>query len=61
MLKKKLTPICSKLIFKKLLVKFAKQCTFKLNNRFLKQVDGCAMAGSLPVTFSDIYVVRRML
>ena len=33
-------------------------CTFKFNNRFLKQVDGCTMGGPLSVTFSDIYMVK---
>ena len=33
---KSLTPICSKLIFTRLLIKLATQCTFKFNNRFLK-------------------------
>ena len=55
---KKLTPICSKLIFRRLLIKFAIECTFKFNNRFLKQVDGCTMGGPLSVTFSDIYMVK---
>ena len=55
---KKLTPICSKLIFRRLLIKLAAECTFKFNNRFLKQVDGCTMEGPLSVTFSDIYMVK---
>ena len=55
---KKLTPICSKLIFRRLLIKLATECTFKFNNRFLKQVDGCTMGGPLSVTFSDIYMVK---
>ena len=33
---KKLIPICSKLIFRKLLIKIATECTFKCNSRFLK-------------------------
>ena len=41
---KKLTPICSKLnFFRRLLIKLTTECTFKFNNRFLKQVDGCTM------------------
>ena len=51
---KKLTPICSKLIFRKLLIKLATECTFKFNNTFLKQVDGCTMVNHyllLLVTF----------
>ena len=33
---KNLTPICSKLIFRRLLIKLATECTFKFNYRFLK-------------------------
>ena len=54
----KLTPICSKMIFRRLLIKLATDGTFKFNNRFLKQVDGCTMGGPLSVTFSDIYIVK---
>ena len=36
---KKLSPICSKLIFRRLLIKLSTECTFKLNSTFLKQVD----------------------
>ena len=55
---KKSMPICSKLIFGRLLIKLATECTFKINSRFLKQVDGCTMGGPLSVTFSDIYMVK---
>ena len=55
---KKLMPICLKLIFRRLLITFAIECTFKFNNRSLKQVDGCTMGGPLSVTFSDIYMVK---
>ena len=34
---KKLTPICSKLIFRRLSIKLATECTFNFNNRFLKK------------------------
>ena len=54
----KLTPTCLKLIFRRLLIKLAIECTFKFNSRFLKQVDGCTMGGPLSVTFSDIYMVK---
>ena len=56
---KKLTPICSKLILRRVLIKLATECTFKLNSRFLKQVDDCTMGGPLSVTFSDIYIFYR--
>ena len=52
---KKLTPICSKLISKRLLIKLA---TFKFNSRFLKQVGSCTMERPLFVPFSDIYMVK---
>ena len=55
---KKLTPIFPKLIFRRLLIKLTTECTFKFNNRFLKQGDGCTMGGPLPVTFSDIHMVK---
>ena len=51
-------PICLKLIFRRLLIKLATECTFKFSSRFLKQVDGCTMEGSLCVTVSDIYMVK---
>ena len=54
----KLTQICSKLIFKILLIKLATECTFKFNSRFFRQVDGCTMGRPLSVTFSDIYIVK---
>ena len=54
---KKLTPVCSKLIFR-LLVKVAIKSTFKFNNRFLKQMHVCTMRGTLSVTFSEIYMVK---
>ena len=47
------TPICSKLIVRRLLIKHATCCTFKFNNQFLKQVDSCFKTGPLSVTFSD--------
>ena len=55
---KKLKSICSKLIFRRLLVKLATECTFKFNVKFYKQVDGCTMGGPLSVTFSDIYMIK---
>ena len=55
---KKLTPICSKLIFRRLLIKPATEYTFKFNNRFLKQVNGFTMGGPLSLTFIDIYMVK---
>ena len=50
--------ICSKLIFRRLLMKLATERTFKFSSRFLKQVDGCTMGEQLSVTFSDIFMVK---
>ena len=52
----KLKPICSKLIFTRLLKKLAMENTFIFNKKFYKQVDGCSMGGPLSVTFSDIFM-----
>ena len=54
---KKWMPICSKLIFRRLLIKHTAGCTFKFNSRFFKQVDGCTMGGPLFFTFSGICMV----
>ena len=53
----KLPKLCSKLIFKRLLLKFTRD-TSKLNSKFYKQVDGCSMGGPLSVIFSDIYMTK---
>ena len=55
---KNLTPISSKEIFRRLLMKLATECTFKFNSRFFKQMDACTMGGPLSFTFSDIYMVK---
>ena len=51
-------PICSKLIFKRLLYKLTTECTCQFNAKFFKQIDGCSMGGPLPVTLSDIHMTR---
>ena len=51
-------PICLKLIFRRLFIKIATECSFKFDKRFLKQVDGCTMGGPLSVTFSENYMVK---
>ena len=50
--------ICSKLIFRRLLEKITTENLFQLNSKFFKQTDGCAMGGPLPVTLSDIWMVK---
>ena len=53
---KKLPQICSKLVFRRLLEKITKDCTFQLCFKFCKQVDGCAMGGPLSVTLYLIFI-----
>ena len=53
-----LKPICKKLILKLLLYKLTTDCTIESNQRFYKQIDGCAMGGPLSVILDDIYMVR---
>ena len=55
-IKNKLPKICSKLIFKRLLLKLTIENTFMFTSEFYKQTDGCTMDGPLSVIFSDIYI-----
>ena len=50
--------MCKKLIFKKLLRKLTKECTFSVNSRLIKQIDGCTMGGPVSVVFADIYMCK---
>ena len=54
----KLKPICSKLIFKPLLIRLSKEVAFTLNSNFSKQADDCTMGCLFSVTFSDIYFTK---
>ena len=56
--KKAINPFCKKSIFTKLLRKLTQESVFSINNRFIKQVNGCPMGGPIPVVFSDIYVCK---
>ena len=55
---KKIPPICSKLIFKRLLLKLTTECSFQFNHQLLKQVEGCTMGGPLSVTLAEIHMIR---
>ena len=50
--------MCKKSIFKKLLIKLTKECTFSVNNGLIKQIDGCHMGGPISVVFADIYMCK---
>ena len=47
-----------KSIFKKLLLILTKECVFSVNNKIMKQNDGCLRGGPISVVFSDIYVSK---
>ena len=54
----KLPKLCSKLIFKRLLLKLTTENSFMLNSEFCKQIGGCSMGELLSVIFSDIYMTK---
>ena len=56
--RKGIKPFCKKSIFKKLLLKLTKECVFSINNRLIKQNDGCPMEGPISAVFSDICVSK---
>ena len=41
-----------------MLYKLTTDCTIQFNQRFCKQIDGCAMGGPLSVILADIHMVR---
>ena len=55
---KKLPQICRKLVFRGLIEKITKDCTFQLSFKFYKQIDGCAMGRPLFVILSDIDMAK---
>ena len=54
--KKKLKPICSRNIFRKLLLELTTECIFTANNKLYKQTDGVLMGGPLSVTFTGCFM-----
>ena len=57
-IQKKLEPLCKKSVVKKLLIEFCKDCTFSLDCRLLRQVDGCSIGGSISVVLSNTFCVK---
>ena len=53
---KEIKPFCKKSVFTKLLRKLAQEWVFSINNRLIKQVDGCPMVGLISLVFLDIYL-----
>ena len=56
--RKKIEPFCKKSVFKKLLSKLCKCCTFLADGRLIRHVDGCPMGGPISVVFSNIFSVK---
>ena len=54
----KLPIICSKLIFRRLLLKLTTENTFIFQSKYYKQTDGCTMGGPLSVIFADIFMMK---
>ena len=48
----------NKAVLLNLLKKLTQECVFSINNRLIKQIDGCPMGGPISVVFSDIYVCK---
>ena len=48
----------SKLIFRRLLEKLTKNCVFSVNDKLVKQVEGCPMGGTISVIMSGIHMKR---
>ena len=57
-IQKKLEPFCKKSVFKQLLNKLCKDCTFLADDRLIIQVDGCLMGGPISVVLSNIFCVK---
>ena len=57
-IEKQFPPICSKLIFERLLLKLTTKFSFQFNHQLLKQVEGCTMRGPLSVTLAEIHMIR---
>ena len=56
---KVIEPMCkSKLIFCRLLEILTQNCIFSVNNKLVKQVDGCPMDGAISVIMSGIHMNR---
>ena len=51
-------PFCKKSLFKKILNKLMKGCTFLADGRLIRQVDGCPMGGPISVVLSNIFCVK---
>ena len=56
--RKKLELFCRKSVFKKVLNKLCKGCTFLADAKLIRKVDGCPMSGTILVVLSNIFCVK---
>ena len=56
--RKRLKPLCSRLIMKRLLKRLTSDCLFSVNEQLIKQIDGCAMGSPLSVVLSGIFMTK---
>ena len=56
--RKKLEPFRKKSVFKKLINKLCKGCTFLADGKLIRQVDGFPMGGPISVVLSNIFCVK---
>ena len=54
----KLPKLCSRLIFKRLLLRLTTESTFIFQSSYYKQTDGCTMGGPYSVIFSNICLTK---
>ena len=54
-----LKPLCEKrLLFKHMLERLTKDCTFSANGKLYKQIDGCTMVGPISVVMANIFMCK---
>ena len=46
------------MIFRRLLEKLTKNCVFSVNDKLVKQIEGCPMGGAISVIMSGIHMKR---
>ena len=56
--KRKMKPICMKIIFNPSLYKLTAECIFRFTTKFFKQIGFYLMGGPLYVTLLDTYMTR---
>ena len=55
---KKVSQICSKTIFRRLIYKLTTEYAFQFNQNLFKQTEGCSMGGPLSATLTNIHIIK---